>query len=482
MRHRFNQIILSVALCLVLYLSGLISNVPVVSADGLDKIPDAALRALIRETLNRPYGDIALPELVDVKRLYGQNRGIQDISGLQYLTNLIELDLSGNSISALTPLAALYAATDGAKLRHVHLAENLITDVTPLAEMTLLETLDLASNQITDITPFYHEHGLYGVTWLSLAGNQIQDVAGLSKLSELDFLALDQNPISDISPLVANWGLGQGDMIILLGTPLDENSRENLIPELQTRRAQVFWRPPATITPVAPPAPLEVPVVFSDANLEAVVRQALPDAGDIISASELATVTELRAAGQDISDLQGIEAMVALTALDLADNAISDTEPLYYLTAIEWLDLSGNRITSVWYLLQNAGLGAGDTINLADNPLATPSLTDYIPQLVSRGVALTYDPPPPPEPTSEPVTPTPEPVPEPEKPLAPAVTPTPPPDTADGRFTSLSTPVKAILGALGGSLLAVVFFLVIYQLRQRQYWKRIEQGSRIRRL
>lgn len=80
------------------------------------------------------------------------------------MPNLSQLDLTGNSISDLTPLATLYAATDGAKLRHVYLAGNQITDITLLGEMPLLETLDLTENLITDVTPFYREYGLYGVT------------------------------------------------------------------------------------------------------------------------------------------------------------------------------------------------------------------------------------------------------------------------------------------------------------------------------
>jgi Leucine-rich repeat (LRR) protein len=457
MRQRFNRLVLGVTLCLILSLSGLVSGLPAVSASGIDSIPDAALRALIRETLNRPYGDIALTELVDVRRLRGHYRGIQDISGLQYMTNLSELDLTGNSVSDLTPLAALYAATEGAKLHHVYLAENLITDITPLAGMTRLETLDLTANQIQDVTPLYREYGLYGLTWLSLAGNQIQDVAGLRNLTELEFLALDQNRITDIAPLAANRGLGLGDTILLQGNPLDEKSLTEFIPALKTRRAQVFWGPAVTITPLAPP---EIPVVFADPALAAAVRLALPEAGDVITAAELAAVTELHAAGLEISDLQGIEAMAALTVLDLADNQISDTRPLYSLTALKTLNLSGNRITTAWYLLQNAGLDAGDTLDLTDNPLAAPSLTDYIPRLEARGVTLSYDPPPP-EPTPMPtVEPDPASVPETPSPVTSAT----PPETADGGFDP-AAPVKGILGALGGGILGAACLWGLYRLR-----------------
>jgi len=41
-------------------------------------------------------------------------------------------------------------------------------------------------------------------------------------------------------------------------------------------------------------------------------------------------------------------------------------------------------------LVQNAGLGAGDTVNLEVNPLSSDSVTTYIPQLEGRGVTVSY--------------------------------------------------------------------------------------------
>lgn len=272
-------------------------------------------------------------------------------------------------------------------------------------------------------------------------------MAGLRNLTELEFLAVDQNRITDASPLAANRGLGLGDTILLQGNPLDAKSLEEIIPALKVRRALVFWGPAVTITPLAPP---EIPVVFADPQLAAAVRQALPAAGEIISTAELAAATELHAAGRGISDLRGIQTMTALAVLDLADNRVEDILPLYYLAALQTLDLSGNRITSAWYLLQNAGLAAGDALDPTGNPLAAPTLNDYIPQLEARGVRLTYDPPPPPPPGPE--TPPPAPAPTAETPsAAPPVAPIPPAETKTGGFNP-PAPVKGILGALGGGL------------------------------
>jgi hypothetical protein len=41
-------------------------------------------------------------------------------------------------------------------------------------------------------------------------------------------------------------------------------------------------------------------------------------------------------------------------------------------------------------LVENAGLGTGDTVDLELNPLSSDSITIYIPQLEARGVTVLY--------------------------------------------------------------------------------------------
>jgi len=72
----------------------------------------------------------------------------EDIVSLSYMTNLRELNLSGNAITDISPLAEL------TNLRVLNLNGNLLNDITPLAGLTNLEELRLVMYwQIYDVTP-----------------------------------------------------------------------------------------------------------------------------------------------------------------------------------------------------------------------------------------------------------------------------------------------------------------------------------------
>lgn len=63
-------------------------------------MPDAKLRAAVNQALGRGAMDqLNRGELVQLTSLSAANRGITDLTGLQYATNLTYLDLSGNSLS-----------------------------------------------------------------------------------------------------------------------------------------------------------------------------------------------------------------------------------------------------------------------------------------------------------------------------------------------------------------------------------------------
>ena len=117
---------------------------------------------------------------------------ISALTGIEQLTALTTLDLSGNQIVDLAPLAGLTALT------LLNLGFNQIADVTPLAGLTGLTGLYLYSNQIVDVTPLA---GMTALTTLDLWGNQIANVAPLSSLTALASLDLNSNQIVDVTPL-----------------------------------------------------------------------------------------------------------------------------------------------------------------------------------------------------------------------------------------------------------------------------------------
>ena len=123
--------------------------------------------------------------------LDARHREIENIAGLEYATNLRILRLVYNNIRDLIPLAGLH-------LTELWLWDNLVTDVSPLFNMTTLTHLDLGFNRISDISPL---EKLTRLKWLELSGNQISDITSLSNLSQLTLLEAFRNHITDVTPL-----------------------------------------------------------------------------------------------------------------------------------------------------------------------------------------------------------------------------------------------------------------------------------------
>ena len=114
------------------------------------------------------------------------------------------------------------------------------------------------------------------------------------------------------------------------------------------------------------------------------------DISDIIPLSNLTDLQNLSLHYNNINDLSPLINLVKLQSLVLADNNISDISPLSNLINLHFLKIGGNNISDIKSLLQNRGIGDGDTLNIVDNPLNEISLNIYIPQLQSRGVILYY--------------------------------------------------------------------------------------------
>ena len=159
-------------------------------------IPDANLRAALETTLRgAPDNLIASAEMATLTRFEAPYVGIRNLTGLEDATNLTGLDLAGNNIS----------------------------DISPVAGLTKLISLDLGKNSISDISA----------------------VVGLTNLTTL---ILNNNSISDISSLVENTGLADEDTVDFQANPLSYPSIHTYIPALQSRGVTVRFdnRIPAT--------------------------------------------------------------------------------------------------------------------------------------------------------------------------------------------------------------------------------------------
>ncbi len=168
-------------------------SLPPLAKAQLVGIPDPNLRAEIEYQLKKGRDEpITVNEMATVIYVHEWDDDIKDLTGLEFAINLVEVSLTRNAISDISPLAGL------TKLQYLYLRSNSISDISPLAGLTGLMDLDLSSNAIVDTSPLAE---LTNLTQLSLSGNTITDISVLANLTNLEELQLSRNPISDISPL-----------------------------------------------------------------------------------------------------------------------------------------------------------------------------------------------------------------------------------------------------------------------------------------
>jgi len=140
------------------------------------------------------YGNRWL-EFVLNNRLNLSNRGIKDITDIEGLENLIELqslNLSNNQISEIKGLEKLV------NLRTLKLEGNQISEIKGLGTLTNLTFLRLRKNQISEIKGV---ETLINLTYLDLSFNKIKEIKNLETLTRLTVLELNNNNLQEIKGL-----------------------------------------------------------------------------------------------------------------------------------------------------------------------------------------------------------------------------------------------------------------------------------------
>jgi len=338
--------------------------------------PDPNLEAVIRENLNKPEGPIYMADMETIIILEAQDRDISDLTGLEFCTNLQELQLSQNNISDLSPVASLtkLVVLDLGSYQYESsmLLGNNISDISPLAGLTNLEELWLADNNISDISVLA---GLTGLQELQLSQNNISDLSPLAGLTNLVNLELIGNNISDISPLAGHTNLEHlrfdnnniSDISVLAGLT-------NLI-ELGLGYNNIG---DSGISLVAGLTNLQ-DLRFGNSNIS-----------DISFVTGLTNLLVLHFYENNISDISPLAGLTNLYELHFYKNNISDISVLAGLTNLYELSLGGNNISDISPLVANSGLAEGDFIGLFPNPLSTTSINIYVPQLEERGVVFPH--------------------------------------------------------------------------------------------
>ena len=209
------------------------------------------------------------------------------------------LDLTGARISDIEPLADLLPT-----VWQIVLADTLVSDITPLGDLSTLESLLLVDTLVSDIRPLA---SLSSLEWLELGGTLVSDIRPLANLSSLQHLGLWETKVSDIEPL-ANLSSLQW---LALGATQVSDIRP--LANLSSLEWLALWG-------------TEVSDIGPVANLPALERLYL-------------SVTPVR-------DIEPLANLSALERLDLRYTLVSDIGPLANLPALKWVNLSRTPISA----------------------------------------------------------------------------------------------------------------------------------------
>jgi len=391
---------------LIAFLILFLSLAVVVRGEEPIRFPDPSLEQAIREAINKPTGDIYTSDLEGLTYLSASEKGIENLTGIEYCTNLTRLYLFANQISDVTPLANL------TNLVELSLFVNNVTDVAPLSNLTQLTLLSLTSNNIGNISALA---SLTGLTHLDIGDNDVTDITALSNLTSLVSLGLVALNISDFSPLSHLINLMSLDLRATDIADVSVLSSLNKLASLDLRYNSI-----GNIEPIALLTNLEQ--LWLSEN----------DITDISALRHLSRLALLELDHNKISNLQPLRELTDLEGLNLSNNQIADINTLSHLVNLRWLylennkiwridvlsnltrlgqptswlcpppppdcahlNLSNNMISDIQALVDNAGLGAEDRITIHYNYLDLSSGSDdmqNIQALIGRGVDVLYEP------------------------------------------------------------------------------------------
>ena len=263
-------------------------------------IPDPNLRRALVRMLEQPFNEpitvSQMEQFTDfgwdghIKNgVYGHgltliDKGIKDLTGLEYAINLKVLVIGENEFSDLTPLSGL------TQLEILSIESN-VSDLSPIANLTNIKELNLGGSPISDLSPIANFKQLEGISFTDSV--PLTDISVLADMENLIGVSMWGPRFRDMSPLV---NLPNIEIIDLCGNEISE------IPSLEN----------------APK--LKNLYVFGN------------NVSDVSILQDLTNLERLNLRDNDITDISPLAGLTDLKWLDLTGNPIRDWTPLYELS------------------------------------------------------------------------------------------------------------------------------------------------------
>ncbi len=330
------------------------------------QIPDPNLRTAVAEALRKsPNAPITAEEMKRLRDLDLRDRGVRDLTGLQFTTHLRWLHLPNNQVSDLSPIAGLIELRELwarhnqisdispvrglTNLTHLEIHNNRVSDISPVAGLINLKELNMSSNGVSDLSPVA---GLINLKELNMFSNGVSDLSPLARLINLEYISFPYNNVSDLSPIAGLtklstlyvWGNNISDLsplsglINLSGFNFSGNEVSDISPLarlINLKYIGAWGNPISDLSPLARLTTLET-VDICGAELS-----------DLTPLAGLSNLKELYLVSNGISDISPIAGLTGLNRLNLGENNISDVSPLAALTNLKWLTVAENQISDV---------------------------------------------------------------------------------------------------------------------------------------
>lgn len=267
-------------------------------------IKDSKLKTeLLKYDINKD-GELSKNEMQNIRELrITDNKGITDLTGLEYATNMEGIDFMDNKITNISPLANLKS------LKYLVIMNANISDISPLASLTSINNLSLYNNNITDISALAN---LKSLKYLTISDNNVSDISTLANLTFLESLWLDNNQITDISSIA--------NLINLEDLRADSNKISDISCLKNLRNIKYLFLGDNNIT--------DISVV---SNLNNLVKLEMSDnkIKNINSIANLANLIDLGFSNNQITDISCIPAdRIINSVIIYAPNVTSDLEEI----------------------------------------------------------------------------------------------------------------------------------------------------------
>jgi Leucine-rich repeat (LRR) protein len=359
-------------------------------------IPEPALQRAIARSLGVSEKNLS-QSLVENQliRLQANDLGLRDLTGLEHAKNLESLVLRDNLIKDLSPIQGL------SKLKNLDLSGNRLTSLLSLAPLpgSSLRILNLSRNRLLGLSGV---GGFGALVQLDVSSNALIDLEGVSNLKGLVNLYAQENQLGreesytdqnrnkqfdegepftddsgngkrDTDPLVEVQNLPNLASLHLYGNRISSIDSLSNLPSLHT--LLLSGNLVDSVRPLSR---------FSSLKILALGNNRIHTLDGI---ADLQTLERLNLSENQLCDLRMLRGLKGLTALDLNSNMLTDLSDLSGLSQLESLGLSRNLLRDPSPVTKLPNLRRL-TISFNQIPIDQPPIKDLFREAEARGIYL----------------------------------------------------------------------------------------------